>query len=264
MNRFILSLVVFLSAFLSTIDAKELHVLLAADTLSDVKKASKKDLLNMQEELLEIAEATGLTVHVKELFHHKLTFSGISKWIKESDIQPDDIVLLYYTGHGLRTEKTQTIWPAIYFPPKREIVEFTDLIDLLLSRPAALYIAFADCCNNFVKNAYLLEAKGNLLQPSGVFQPTAKSSHFDLAGVSYRKLFMNTRGVIIASGSIPGKRSWCTERGGIFTNAFLTSLRSELDKADPQWENIFKKAKVLCHHFQKPQFEVNIGKTSRY
>ena len=107
----------------------------------------------------------------------------------------------------------------------------------------------ADCCNNFYQEKMVLPFFGaNFL--------FSKNPHLHSAEAVYSKLFKHTTGIIIASGSTPGKRSWCTKKGSIFTNAFLTCLKQEVYEVNPRWDHLFLQTKNMCHKFQKPQFQL--------
>jgi hypothetical protein len=251
MNRVLLLLIALSTCIASQLAAKNFHVLLTADTLTDVKRASNKDLKHLKREAHHIAQVTGMKLYLKELSGHQLTQHRFEEWLTKSEISPDDVVFFYYTGHGLRTEKTPTVWPSIYFPPKKEVLDFHQLVKKITARPAALLITIADCCNNFIdhpKSRFSLHDRGWI----------AKSTIFGDGREALKKLFLHTQGVIIASGSVPGKRSWCTEKGGLFTNALLASLREELREVNPQWEHLFKKASIGCSNIQQPQFYLKI------
>ena len=249
MRDYLLLLITLFFSGFSQIGAKEIHALLTADTISEVKVATVKDLKHIKKELQTIASATSMNLRAKVLNGSHLTKEVVSKWVEDSNIQSDDIVFFYFTGHGLRTDKNQTIWPCIYFPPKKEIVDFCEIIDKLTSKRAALCIIIADCCNNFIKAPISFAQKA---------QFKAKNENHATVKHMYKQLFTNTQGVIIASGSTPGKRSWCTQKGSIFTNALISSLKHELEESDPKWERVLNKAKIICQNFQKPQFHLYI------
>ena len=251
MNTFLPLLATVFTLFIFQLEARNFHVLLTADTITDVKRASNKDLKHLKKEAIYIAQATGMKLHLKELSGNQLTQYRFEEWLAKSAILPDDVVFFYYTGHGLRTEKTSTMWPSIYFPPKKEVLDFHQLVRKITSRPASLFITIADCCNNFIdhsKSMHPFYSKGRL---SKSYAPVDDRE-------AIKKLFLHTQGLIIASGSVPGKRSWCTEKGGLFTNALLASLKAELQEVNPQWEHLFKKAGVSCANIQQPQFQLKI------
>jgi len=235
--------------------AQQFHVLLSADTLTEVKHASKKDLKHMKNELFFASKAIGMSLKLSELSGMKLTKKKLFTWIEDTNVAPGDIVLLYYTGHGLRTERSSTIWPFLYFPAREEIIDTQYLIQKLVDRQPSLVIVLIDCCNNFISENTIQE----LLDPKALFVGRTKSALHS----GYRKLFLQTQGLIVASGSIPGKRSWATPKGGVFTNAFLCSLRHELGEKQPRWNHILNKTKRLCSNFQKPQFQMQLNDSQK-
>ena len=251
MKDFLFVTALFITTFFQ-VEAKEFHALLTGDTFSDVKDAANCDIKHIRKELQNVCDALDMTLHVKELKGKTLTKTQVRKWLESDSIAPDDIVLFYFTGHGFRTEKTRTIWPCIFFPAKKEIIEFTDIINEFTQKPTSLCMIIADCCNNFYQEKMLMPffGKNFLLH---------KNFHPHHAEEVYSRLFKHTTGVIIASGSTPGKRSWCTKKGSIFTSALLTSLKQELHEPNPRWDHLLLQTKNMCHKFQKPQFQLYIN-----
>ena len=89
----------FLLALLTgSLEAKTLHVLLAADTISDIKVAAHEDLKHLRKELSAIADATGMDLEIKELQGAMLRRSEVHSWIEHQPIQQDDVVFFYFTG----------------------------------------------------------------------------------------------------------------------------------------------------------------------
>ena len=247
--KYIFALLLLLASF--SLHAAQFHVLLAADTLTEVKKASKKDLKHMRCELYFASKAIGTDFQCTELFGMKLTQKRCLNWVDSTTIGSDDVVIVYYTGHGLRTNKSPSIWPYLYFPAHDEIINTNQFLQKIMARGPRLAIILIDCCNNVIADRKVRRQ----LDPKALFQNHEKA----LLHTGYRKLFLQTQGVIIASGSIPGKRSWATSKGGVFTNAFLNSLRYEASEKEPRWAHILNKTKRLCAHFQKPQYQMKIG-----
>ncbi len=251
MKDFLLVIALLVTTFFQ-IEAKEFHALLTGDTFSDVKEAASCDIKHIRKELQTVCDAINMPLHIKELKGKALTKTQVRKWIGSDAITSDDIVLFYFTGHGFRTEKTRTIWPCIFFPAKKEIIEFTDIINEFTKKSAALCVIIADCCNNFYQE------KG-LMPPFGENFLLCKNFHPQRSEEVYTRLFKNTTGIIIASGSTPGKRSWCTKKGSIFTSALLTCLKQELHETNPRWDHLLLETKNMCHKFQKPQFQLYIS-----
>ncbi len=226
-------------------EAKELHVLLLADTLTDMKVSSFKDLKHMKKAMKTIAGATRMPLHITKIYGKELTKERVTTWIRQAPIHNDDVFVVYYTGHGLRTKKTTTIWPSPYFAYNDEIIAIQDLITTITSKPATFHLILIDCCNNYIED--------EITKSFG--RPPYKSKgkrHKE----NYKKLFSDPRGVIIASGAIPGKKAWCTEKGSIFTSALLDCIEKEISASQPQWPHILAKTKALCEDLQEPQYEL--------
>ena len=77
---------------------------------------------------------------------------------------------------------------------------------------------------------------------------------------NYRKLFLETSGVIVASSSHPGEFSWAwIDRGSCFTLAFLNCLEKEVRQADgTEWAIIFEGATRKVEDLQMPQYILSI------
>ena len=202
---------------------------------------------HLKKEIKFIEAATETKVHVKEILDENLTLRTIRNWIRTENVQPQDVIIFYYSGHGFRTKTNSTVWPSIYFPHKEEWLDMYQLIKEFSAKPASLYIIIADCCNNFVKIKSPLNSC-QFSKKNEMFKITQKTSS------SYKKLLLENYGLIIASGAIPGKISWATDKGSIFTNAFIDNIHSELEKSEPQWERIFTRTMTSCRFAQKPQF----------
>ena len=196
-----------------------------------------------------------MKLHVKELIDNDLTIREFEKWLTQQRVQPDDVLFFYFTGHGFRTDKSPSIWPNLYLPSKKESLASHSLINKILQKGAGLSIILTDCCNNVL-------SIGEPLPFFSSLHIKKVRHHKNL--LSYKKLFSKSKGVIIASGSRPGKKAYAdTFKGGFFTEEFLKSLKSELSKSKPCWRHILKKAKSSCQSLptpQKPQFQVAVKK----
>lgn len=248
-------LLFFLTLVAAPLSAREFYALLAADTITEVRKASKQDLANVKHEIKKAAKAVGARFTITELYGKKLTAANLQLWLNQKTLKHDDIIFFYYTGHGLRTAKSLSIWPYLFFPAKKELIDTHQFLSYIQAKGAGLSIVLADCCNNLIRqDATPLDLKTkseqNLLE---------KRMKRDPSSTGYKRLFYKAKGCIIASSSIPGKRSFATSKGGIFTNAFLYSLESELEEPFPAWEHVLNKTKSYCLRFQKPQYQTKVS-----
>ncbi len=235
---------------ISSLYSTEVHVLLAADTITNIRKSSRHDLLNIKKALGSLQKEGRIPVHISEVFGDGLSKDPIDSWIARTHVRQDDILIFYFTGHGFRTKRNPTIWPSLYLASSGDLIDMNAVIEKIRKMRARLIIILSDCCNNLVR-----QRKG-LMEKSWPIMP--KSVGNSLTYNAYKKLFLESEGIIIASGAVPGEVAWATDHGGIFTNALLESLDSELRKPDPRWDRIFDRSKVLCGRLQKPQYHINL------
>jgi hypothetical protein len=233
------------STFVNQLEAKQIHVFLGADTITSLKKPMKQDLKHIKEELSSIARATGLPMTISEYKGQDLTFQNTIDWIDKTETHSDDIIIFYYTGHGVRVKHMKTPWPCFYFPALEEIVDSNVFINHLNSKSSQFCIVLADCCNVLISPLRSLDIYDSGKLPRRKLPDSGKKV--------YQQLFADTKGVIIASGATPGRRSWCTEKGSVFTTAFIMSLRNEIKKPVPNWSHVFRKTCALCRQSQSTQ-----------
>lgn len=206
------------------------------------------DLENIADSFQYLAHASGISLHMKELTtsDNTLSLANINAWIQNEKVAPDDVVLLYFSGHGSRVKSTSTIWPRGEFPEGP--LEFSRIIEPLFAMKASLYIVLLDCCNDFATKSLKSKMKKR-------FDLSHLSSTHVVAGL--KKLFLMPCGVIIASASSVGETAAALPRGGAFTTIFLRKFFGEIQSGSgtPQWENIFNTVRKKCQStvYQTPQ-----------
>ena len=112
----------------------------------------------------------------------------------------------------------------------------SDIYKEICSKNARLNIVLSDCCNT----------------PIGVEQPPAyetgtlygrATNNASLSRLG--RLFLLERGNLLATAASPGETSICDMMGGVFTLAFLRSLRKEVNATNSEkvsWTNIVNNA----------------------
>jgi hypothetical protein len=224
---------------ISPLSAKAFHILYMGDDGDKyVGQSVNIDLKNIHKSFTYIASACGMPLYMKTLRSPELRQANIEAWIKKAAIAEDDVVILYYSGHGGRSRNSPTIWPVGSVCEKYK-VDFTLIIEKLLSKRAALSVVLLDCCNTF-------GFKPKQVQVRRAFNLNLESYDPKLVAAGCKQLFFKTKGLIISSGSAPGKVSeiLIPNQGGYFTSYFLERLLKESQKPDPQWRRIFEKTKT--------------------
>jgi len=238
--------------FSTEVPAATLHVVIAADTNdSSIGKGTEKDLLKMTELFNAVSNHTGLRLNIETCYGDGLTRQNVLNALDRLSPGPDDVAVFHYSGHGGRTRNKESRWPYMALDLR---LDLDDVVSKLREKNPRFYIAMSDSCNSYSDSIFS--------QNFSMTSPRADS---------YNKLFLNYRGHIIASGSVPGEYSWSNSRyGGKFTHAFLTSLHENLTSSDPSWETIMENAQAVIHVKDKrgkswqqhPQAEVSVEKHS--
>ena len=273
--------------FISPLSAKAFHLLILGDTEEPyIKYGVMKNIQNIEEVFSYLSMVSRISLNSEKLICTKrnLTRTHILEWVKKEVVAPDDVIILYYSGHGIRTYESPTIWPSACSSSDGKDIEFSEIMEKLFLKKAALYLVLLDCCNQ-------------LIEPKGVPRdgtPPNNYITFDLKKLNEKRLitschelFFKSYGIIIASaaspdevGFIDSKNKEFNRRGGIFSKVFLNYFLQELDSQHPQWQNIFKKTKRECleetkkekytiihsplrHDYQTPQYKIFLHKRRR-
>lgn len=234
-------------------EAANLYTIIVADTSADnIGDTVETDLNNVQTEMDKVAAYTNLE-QVKIIFKDaNVLTDNVLSTLKTLDIHDDDVIFFYFSGHGYRTNsKDGNPWPNLYFTWSNKGIDFDYATNILKSKNPQLLITIADCCNNFIDESWApLEAKSFALFARPDENKIRKS---------YQKLFLETHGVIQASGSQVGQYSFCNFLGGFYTNAFFRNLKLQVEgNHEPSWQIILDRAAYDIRNSQDPEYIVNV------
>ncbi|GAB4426186.1 MAG: hypothetical protein OHK0011_07650 [Turneriella sp.] len=252
MKRFFCSFA-FIVAALSPVAAASLRVLIVADTNDrSIGKSVVADVNNFEAFARQIASRTGLTLDMKTIKGRDLKAKNITNAVNGLQADSDDTVIFYYSGHGFRTQKVKTRWPLLYIPDAGQNgIDFQWVIDTINAKNPRMLLAISDSCNNYID------------VPQAGINSRAMLADSDEA---WRKLFVEYSGRIHASGSTVGQMSFGQDGvGGAFTSRFLSLVRAEVKKADPDWDHIMQLATRQIYigspqqKTQDPQYEMASG-----
>lgn len=252
-----------LSAFAQEV---KVHAIVFCNTDDEkIGISCKNDQARFVEELGVIQAALGCDVDWLNVY----TGSACSKKNLEDALSSlrcgsNDVVFFYYSGHGVHAQAD----PADGWLPQMclkyesydqdKFVPVTYVRDKLKGKGARLNIILTDCCNN---NASWVTVKSLLM---GVTTPP-KTNGIDV--VRLKKLFYDSKGMVIATSSKRGQYSYGPNEGGCFSISFWDEiLKLEQGQGTATWNAVLDAAKHntldLTDGKQEPVFQINTETTS--
>lgn len=235
---------------ISRIESAKLLFVICCDTLSDdIQLSVFNDLKNIRAEGQRISHYTGLPLKEVILAGTDLNAAKFENMIKSLNVQSDDVLFFYFSGHGYRTAlKGENPWPNLFFSPDWSGVDFLQVIEVLKQKSARLLISIADCCNNLLSEHHA----------PPVCPIKSKNKHEKKMSKGYKKLFLETEGLILITSSEVEEFSWCISEGALYTLAFLENLKIEVKSRSPSWNALLKRSSIKVREFQHPYYLLDI------
>jgi hypothetical protein len=233
-----------------SIEAAALHAIIVADTTdSSIGNSTAMDMQNIQLEMQRIRQYTGLDLKETLIRGNQALPEKVFEQINHLQIDEDDVVIFYFSGHGYRTPgKGDSPWPNLYFSRVEKGIDFDLIGQKLETYNPRFLMVIADACNNIISDEYAPPLVRKM-----IFMRTPEQSLEE----NYRKLFLDFKGVVMMTSSKAGEYSWGTNRGGLFTLALLQNLANEVKfSSDPSWYTILDKAAVQVQKNQHPDFRI--------
>lgn len=175
----------------------------------------------------------------------------------------NDVVFFYYSGHGVHAKAD----PANGWLPQMclnhewyeqdKFVPVTYVREKLSKIGARLVVILTDCCND----------EANWVTVKSIITSQKDVANTDDVDVNrLKKLFYDSRGVVIATSSKRGQMSYGPKEGGCFSTAFWDEMwRIEHGAANADWNSLINSTKdrtlEYTGHKQEPAFEVNVSET---
>lgn len=227
--------------------AADFYAFLVGDYHSqDIQQASRKDLQNIHEEAIRIANYAGYTLKVSFFADGNTNGTELLKVLKKLCPKKEDVVLFYFSGHGYRTSNHGTSpWPYLDFPAEHHGMSYQDVIAHIANLKPRLSILIADCCNWMIPYGFVNPPllKGPRLAPASAKRLKR----------NYQKLFSETEGVIAIAGAQPGNASYCKIYGSFYTLSFLGSLQEVVQrKVHVNWTSVFEIAETALSERLRP------------
>lgn len=244
MSRFFLML---FFVFCTSLDAATLHTFIVADTCDeDIGFSVALDAKMMRSEMKQIAIQSGMEFKEYCYTDEKMSTRQVWDGLHALEVDKNDTVLFYFSGHGFRTKKKIPEWPNLYFSSEHKGIDVEDVVRHLQGKGGRLTLVITDACNTYL---------------SCLFSPllVAKGKFFAIQGVDHhlRALFFEASGTIVVNSSKTGEPSWATAQGGVFTIALMKQIkRARYLSSRPTWEEIFMLTSSAIQEYQTPIYQL--------
>ena len=253
-TRVITAVVLGLTMATATATAQAIHTIIYANTIADdIGQSVKLDVKRVKNEVSKIAQYIGY----KTTWSIATSKDDCTKGALFSDLnslqpQSDDIILFYYSGHGWRKGDDTDPFPRMCLTEDYEVnhPQVAEVRNVLKTKNARLKLIVTDCCN---KDPY----SRSFSRSYGKGATYSK----DINYANYKKLFLETKGEIVITGSKPGQYSSCDDEVGGYLTYVLFSMIEEATKnaGTSNWNTILESTKkyLTDNTDQEPYYQLN-------
>lgn len=144
-----------------------------------------------------------------------------------------DIVFFAYFGHGSRAIDDKSDFPQLCLGSKNsdDFVPVDEVKRVLTAKGARLAIILADCCNS---------PDATTKVKRHVLSAASATTVSDKMAFVFKKLFLDTEGIVMGAGCKKGEYSWYYDEGSFFTDAFIDELEnySTSNTNNPTWQDV--------------------------
>ena len=169
--------------------ADTFHAIIVTDTNDRrIGKSVAIDLEAVRNLVGSISKYTGLVLSEHYISGNQFTYHNVTTALNRLSIGNNDAVLFYYAGHGYNANN-RSRWPVLDTKSTSRL-SLNSVVQTLKSKKPRFFLVIADTCNTFMDRLIVTESmsgsRGNI--------PNAEN---------YKRLFLHSRGHIVASGAKP-------------------------------------------------------------
>ncbi len=228
--------------------AQTFHAIIVADTKDSLLfNACEHDLEVMHRQFAQAASAIRYQLSEQVVSRDFFNRAQLDTVINRLTVRPDDIIFLYYTGHGYNVGGRTDRFPLLMLTKDPacfdQNIGLLSIHERLRHKNARLCITLGDCCNNIATSTRGMVGRRALLR--------GLKLNDDSLNVAYRKLFLATKGDILVASSQPPQQSCAhPDSGSFYTRAFdeALDLASHYNRTI-SWETLLNDAQMrLTRH----------------
>lgn len=248
--------------------AQKLHVVVFCDTndksIGVNKESERKITMNEMQTIAGCLEEYGYDSEFSEYYGNNCNKENLIKSINGLEIAPDDVVFFYYGGHGSHAlNNTSDQFPQMCLGEDYQDnwVPVTLIKNIIAKKNPRLAIILTGCCNK--------EQRGVSIK-TVVAEAESYTYESELNKEAYKKLFLETTGIVMMTSSKLGQYSYSGKEGGIFCLTFWLAMEyAGKGKMTPEWNHICEAVKQSVAQtpintqegtvYQEPYYEVIPG-----
>ncbi len=223
------------------LNAQTFHVIIACNTNdASIGAGMVTNMRLMKNEMQILDAALGCDFEMQTFDGNTCTRDNLTKYINNMEVEPEDIVMFFYGGHGAHAANNSSDpWPQMCMNTNIEslFMPVASVEKLITAKNPRLMVIITECCNSI--------SNGVSIKPlcAESMGPTVLS---DYNAEAYKKLFLETKGKVMMTSSKLGQYSWSLGTdGGWFTNNFLDAMYKVGDnKLSPNWNAVCETVKT--------------------
>ena len=227
-------LVISLAFMQAIIKAQTLHVVIFCDTndrsIGENKESERKITINEMQTIAEILEEYGYDSELTDCHGNYCNKNNLMKVIKGLDVSSQDVVFFYYGGHGSRAlNNNDDPFPQMCLGEdyQENWVPATLVKNIIMQKNPRLAIVVTGCCNK--------EDPGVSIK--SVVSEAAYTKESNINKEAYKKLFLDSTGLVMMTSSKAGQYSYSGKEGGVFCLYFWSAMEMVGEgKMKPDWD----------------------------
>lgn len=253
----------FISVFVLTTNAQTLHFISMFDTNDkSIGSGMKTERMLINNEMQTIAgylEEFGYDSQFSDYYGANCGRASLMQAISALQVGKNDVVVFYYGGHGARAyNNSEDRFPQMCLGEASQSnwVPSSLIKNIIAKKNPRLAVILTGCCNK--------EGAGVTIK-SIVAQSSGYTSEANINKSAYKKLFLESKGVVQLTSSRAGEYSWCTEKGSIFALALLDILENVGEgKVSANWNAVCQNVKGVVSSLNIPTSEGAVKQNPDY
>lgn len=262
------SLTLLLSLLAFCGQAQTVHAIVVADTTDPILyTACKRDMETMHRQFFQLASAIKYQLSEQVIAGKEFTHKRLNDVIRTLSPGPDDIIFLYYTGHGYNASPRAGRFPVLYLEKNEKNSQqnpgLLDIHEMLKAKKARLCITMGDCCNQLIPNMRGRTKKAVKPKPLVLTD--------DSLNAVYRTLFLNVKGDALIASSRPPEQAYAhPDSGSFYTRSFDEALElASRHNKTVSWEALLRDTQTrLTQHkstrMKQSIYVVSLDKAQTY